>query len=476
MPFRPGFRRLFRSPSTTTKSINNNNNNNNNKGITSAPSRSKTTKAAKARRVAAKIPPLPPPLPSAFPPESFLPKPFFTQEVLHSSSKPGSKARVTRITTPHGSFLTPSFVAVATNGALKALTIPSARKSKQDLIFCNSYHLLLQPGPEVIKEAGGIHKFMGMREDDGTMKPIITDSGGFQVFSLKYGTVYEDLKTDNRSGSFNSDLDPKISQKGTQKVTEEGVIFTSYRDGAKVLLTPESTILAQKDYGSDIIIPLDELPSYDTSLEDLRKSVDLTHRWEGRSLIEHYKNVKNQAIYGVVHGGVSKEIRSQSLEYLSGLPFDGFAVGGSLGGNREEMKEMLEYVMGEYRVIEETKFGRSKPVHLLGIADESSILQTVSLGIDTYDSCFPTRLARHGTLLTRSGKLHIKSSKHSKSYGIPIDEECECETCKRYDRAYLNHLLKAKEPVFYELATQHNLRYMNDLMEGIREKIMNDEI
>jgi len=341
---------------------------------------------------------------------------------------------------------------------------------------------------------------MGMREDDGTMKPIITDSGGFQVFSLKYGTVYEDLKTDNRSGSFNSDLDPKISQKGTQKgtqkgelkraaqkkiptrrtnpvkVTEEGVIFTSYRDGAKVLLTPESTILAQKDYGSDIIIPLDELPSYDTSLEDLRKSVDLTHRWEGRSLIEHYKNVKNQAIYGVVHGGVSKEIRSQSLDYLSGLPFDGFAVGGSLGGNREEMKEMLEYVMGEYRVIEETKFGRSKPVHLLGIADESSILQTVSLGIDTYDSCFPTRLARHGTLLTRSGKLHIKSSKHSKSYGIPIDEECECETCKRYDRAYLNHLLKAKEPVFYELATQHNLRYMNDLMEGIREKIMNDEI
>ncbi|GMH83160.1 hypothetical protein TL16_g09505, partial [Triparma laevis f. inornata] len=417
----------------------------------------------------------PPPKPSYFDKSTFSEKPFFKQELLHQSTKPGSSARITKITTPHGSFLTPSFVAVATNGALKGLTIKGARESNQDLIFCNSYHLLLQPGPEIIKGAGGLHEFMGMKEEDGTLGPLITDSGGFQVFSLKYGTVYEDLKTKGELKRAvqkqKKPSDPSGRRKNPVKVTEEGVIFTSYRDGKKVLLTPESTIKAQKDYGSDIIIPLDELPSYDTDLEELERSVEMTHRWEGRSLVEHYKNVKDQAIYGVIHGGVDKPLRSKSLKYLTSLPFDGFCIGGSLGGNRAEMVEMLKHVMSEV-----TQFKRIKPLHLLGIADEASISETVSLGIDTYDSCFPTRLARHGTLLTRTGKLHIKSGKHSKSYGVPIDEECGCETCERYDRAYLNHLLKAREPVFYELATRHNLRYMNDYMAGLREKIMNNEI
>lgn len=165
--------------------------------LSPSPSRS-ISKAAKARRELAKIPPPPPPKPSYFDKSTFSEKPFFKQELLHQSTKPGSSARITKITTPHGSFLTPSFVAVATNGALKGLTIKGARESNQDLIFCNSYHLLLQPGPEIIKGAGGLHEFMGMKEEDGTLGPLITDSGGFQVFSLKYGTVYEDLKTENR--------------------------------------------------------------------------------------------------------------------------------------------------------------------------------------------------------------------------------------------------------------------------------------
>eukprot|EP00518_Triparma_eleuthera_P006487 CAMPEP_0182476526 /NCGR_PEP_ID=MMETSP1319-20130603/29248_1 /TAXON_ID=172717 /ORGANISM="Bolidomonas pacifica, Strain RCC208" /LENGTH=428 /DNA_ID=CAMNT_0024677621 /DNA_START=101 /DNA_END=1384 /DNA_ORIENTATION=- len=426
----------------------------------------KTSKAEKKRR--SLPPPEPAPPGSSFPKEAFAQKSFFHQEVLHQSSK--SSARVTRVTTPHGSFLTPSFVAVATNAALKGVSIDAARAANQDLIFCNSYHLLLQPGPEVIEEAGGLHKYMGMKEGS-TMGPLITDSGGFQVFSLKYGTVFEDLKTAKRTdGSFDASLDVSASRgelkraarpaspgpasrggsrrKSSVKVTEEGVVFTSYRDGREVLLTPESTVAAQKAYGSDIIIPLDELPSYDTSREDLVKSVELTHRWEARSLREHLKDVKGQAMYGVVHGGVERDVRKGSLDYLTDLPFDGFCVGGSLGGNREEMLGMLDYVMEEYREIERSKFGRSKPLHLLGIADEASIREAVTLGIDTFDSCYPTRLARHGTLLTREGKLHIKSGKHKKSYGVPIDEKCGCDTCKKYDRAYMNHLYRASEPLF----------------------------
>ena len=206
------------------------------------------------------------------------------------------------------------------------------------------------------------------------------------------------------------------------------------------------------------------------------KSVEMTHRWEARSLGEHLKDVKGQAMYGVVHGGVERDVRKSSLDYLTSLPFDGFCIGGSLGGNRGEMLQMLEYVMEEYREVERTKFKRSKPLHLLGIADEASIREAVTLGIDTFDSCYPTRLARHGTILTREGKLHIKSGKHRQAHGVPLDDECGCETCKNYDRAYLNHLFRASELLFLQLATVHNIHYMNDLMADLREKIMNDEI
>ena len=249
-----------------------------------------------------------------------------------------------RIHTPHGVIDTPSFVAVATNAALKGVSFAQADQANQQLIFCNTYHLLLQPGSDIIKNVGGLHSFTnrgGSDKDENNSKsndrggPYITDSGGFQVFSLAYGSVAEELsskgelkraKNNNRYKNQNQN----ISGKDAVQVTEEGVTFRSYRDGSKFLLTPESTVQAQKDIGADIIIPLDELPPFHISPHKLAESVDRSHRWEARSLKEHLRNVQNQAMYSVIHGGLDKEQRTKSVEYLTSLPFDGYAIGGSL--------------------------------------------------------------------------------------------------------------------------------------------------
>ena len=248
----------------------------------------------------------------------------FKFEILYKSKK--SKARVGRIYTPHGVIDTPNFVGVGTNGTIKSLDNNMVRYLGMQLMFCNTYHLILQPGSKVIKKAGGLHKFINRD------LPIITDSGGFQVFSLLYGSVADELKSRGK----------KRSDKMVLKITEEGALFRSYIDGKKVLLTPESSIEAQKDFGSDIIIPLDELPPYHTDDDSLKRSLDRTHRWEKRSLNHHLKNGKNQAIYSIVHGGVNKELRKESACFLRELEFDGFAIGGSFGRNREEMIEMLK--------------------------------------------------------------------------------------------------------------------------------------
>lgn len=422
-----------------------------------------------------------PPHPSTFPPTSHDPRDFFRFEILHESKK--SLARVGRIHTPHGIIDTPSYVAVATNAALKGVDFRDADETGQQLVFCNTYHLMLQPGTEVVEGAGGLHEFINRRE-----RPLITDSGGFQVFSLAYGSVHEELSTGgelkraskggrgktshaNGGGASTSSASPV-------KVTEEGVVFRSYRDGRKFLLTPESTVQAQKAFGADIIIPLDELPPYHIDPKVLEDSVDRTHRWEARSLNEHLKNIKEQAMYCVIHGGMSRVLRKKSMDYLTSLPFDGYAIGGSLGKNKEDLLELLEWMMPQ---LNENVEGsgvdrRSKPRHLLGIADEPSIIGAVKSGIDTMDSCYPTRLGRHGTLLTRKGKIHIKSGKHSREHGVPIDSECSCSTCQQYDRPYLWHLFKAKEPLFMTLATIHNLQYMNDLMAEQRQLILEDKI
>jgi len=252
------------------------------------------------------------------------------------------------------------------------------------------------------------------------------------------------------------------------KVSEEGVVFRSYRDGRKVLLTPESTVQAQKAYGADIIIPLDELPPYHTSPERLRESVLLSHRWEERSLREHLRDPRQQAMYAVVHGGLDKDLRRHSAEHLSSLPFDGFGIGGSLGSCHEELVDLLNFLV--------PLLPRSKPRHLLGLADERSIAAGIPLGIDTFDSCFPTRIARHGTVLSRKGRFQLSKAENARAFGKPLDDACSCSTCRHYDRAYLHHLKKANEPLLWQLITVHNIQFMNDLMKDYRERIMNDEI
>lgn len=332
---------------------------------------------------------------------------------------------------------------------------------------------MLHPGADTIAEAGGIHKFTN-RQD----RPYITDSGGFQVFSLAYGSVQEELKSKGelkRAGGGKKNTHNGMG-KDAVKVSEDGVIFRSYRDGSKFLLTPESTVEAQKKIGADIIIPLDELPPYHIDRQVLVESVDRSHRWEARSLKTHLNDVQQQAMYCVVHGGVDRELRTKSVNFLTSLPFDGYAIGGSLGNGKEELKELLNWMMPMFDDDTGGIERKGKPRHLLGIADEESIRHAVTRGIDTLDSCYPTRVARHGTVLTKEGPLKMRSGKYSKAFGEKIDESCTCPTCQQYDRAYLWHLFKAHEPLAVTLAAQHNIHYMNEMMQGIREDIMENKI
>lgn len=370
-------------------------------------------------------------------------------EVLHTSKK--SNARVGKIHTPHGVIHTPNFVAVGTNGTLKALDNETVKSIGLELMFCNTYHLLLQPGPKVVKEAGGLHQFI--RRD----MPIITDSGGFQVFSLAYGSVSDELKG---SGI-------KKQQGSVLKISEEGVLFRSYRDGEKVLLTPESSIQVQKDLGADIIIPLDELPPYHIEQKSLEESLARTHRWETRSLYEHLKNPNDQAMYAVIHGGVDPVLRKRSCEYLTSLEFDGFAIGGSFGKTKKQMYEMLTFTLPH--------LPKDAPNHLLGIGDLESLDLCLPLGIDTFDSSYPTRAARHGVLLTKHGNLKASKKENSQAYR-KIESDCQCWTCQNFTLAYLHHLFKAKEIIALTLSSIHNLHFMVQYMKTVREKIYNDLI
>ncbi len=373
----------------------------------------------------------------------------FHFELLHRSKK--SQARVGRIYTPHGIIDTPNFVAVGTNGTLKALDNKMVDEIGLQLMFCNTYHLLLQPGADLIGKAGGLHSFIQRK------LPIITDSGGFQVFSLAYGSVASELKG----------AGIKKGESLVLKINEEGVLFRSYRDGSKLLLSPESSIQAQKQLGADIIIPFDELVPYHISKNSLQESLDRTHRWEVRSLEEHLKDPKDQAMYAVVHGGIDPELRKKSALFLQKHPFDGFAIGGSLGKNKQEMLSMLQNLMPH--------LPSEKPFHLLGIGDEESIDASIPLGLDTFDSSYPTRAARHGLLLKEEGALKLNKSENRTVFE-PIDESCACYTCRNYTKAYLHHLIKAKELTAYSLLTIHNLKYMINKMRKIREAILLDQI
>lgn len=373
----------------------------------------------------------------------------FRFEIIATSKK--TRARVGKIHTPHGVIETPNFVPVGTNASLKAVDSIVAEQLDIQLMFCNTYHLMVHPGTDTVKNAGGLHAFMGRT------KPIITDSGGFQVFSLAYGGVHSELKSSGQKQHGNSVV----------KITEEGVLFQSYRDGNKILLTPESSVQAQKNLGADIIIPFDELPPYHIDRKKLAQSLARTHRWEKRSFDEHVKNKNNQAMYAVIHGGIDRELRTASCSYLTSLDFDGFAIGGSLGKTREEMLELLSYTMPQLPL--------EKPNHLLGIGDLISLKAAIPFGIDTFDSSHPTRCARHGLLLTASGNKKILHSCYKQMFR-PIDETCTCPVCAHYTLAYIHHLFKAHEMTGYTLASIHNLHFMMQLMKHYREQILEGKL
>jgi queuine tRNA-ribosyltransferase len=310
---------------------------------------------------------------------------------------------------------------------------------------------MLHPGADIVEQAGGIHQFSKRNA------PMITDSGGFQVFSLAYGSVADEIKSKGAKKHGNSVL----------KISEEGVLFRSYRDGSPISLTPESSVIAQKKIGADIIIPLDELPPYHMGESALKKALARTHRWEKRSLDTHLKDPRQQAMYAVCHGGVRQDLRKESARFMDALPFDGFGIGGSLGKDLNELKQVLEYTT--------PYLDPNRPRHLLGIGDLPSIDATIQYGVDTYDSSYPTKAARHAVALTKNGPVRLRRTAYKADFS-PIEEGCMCMTCQNYTKAWLHHLFKSHEVAAHTLTTIHNLAYMMRHMEFIRQAILKGSV
>ena len=375
--------------------------------------------------------------------------PGFGFEVL--AEDPGSCARVGRIDTPHGSLRTPAFIFCATKATVKAASVDDLEAANVDIILANTYHMLIQPGPDVVERMGGLHKFMGW---DG---PMLTDSGGFQIFSLGQGTEADEIKS---SGA-------RKQTKLLQKLTEEGAIFRSPRDGSYHTLSPESSIQIQRKLGADLIVVLDECTPYHVDQAYTENSLALTKRWADRSLAEFERSHDGrQALYGVVQGGIYEALRRESAEFVSSRPFFGHAVGGCLGAQADQMYDVVRYSMEPLR--------RDRPVHLLGIGAIRDIWEGVEMGIDTFDCVTPTRIARHGWALSREAPAFRRNLRNAKfrEDDAPLDEDCDCIACRRYSRAYIHHLLKANEILGLHLLTVHNIRYMTRLLATVRSAIL----
>ncbi|PRP75614.1 hypothetical protein PROFUN_07980 [Planoprotostelium fungivorum] len=387
--------------------------------------------------------------------------------VTHLWLSSQSAARVGRIHTPHGVMDTPGFVPVATSGTVKGCDNLRLMEAGSQLIFCNTYHFLVHPGPKVVEDAGGLHKFINYKTG-----PIITDSGGFQIFSMSARKITNELK-----GKIPSKYECEIqthrylfdesNSASLISLNEKGATFRSYYDGELITLTPESSVMAQKQLGSDIIIPLDILPSIDN--QDMMATFHRTHRWQERSLQTHKADPRGQAMYSVIHGGMDISLRNKSMDTLFEMPFDGHAVGGSIGSNRTESFDLLKAIMPRLT-------STHKPVHLLGVGDTQSIGSMIGFGIDTFDSSYPTKIARTGRLLSEGGTIDISRSEFKSSHDEPIDRTCGCVACKNHSRAFLHHLNRMSELSFYTLATAHNVWKMNDYMRSLREKITRNEL
>ena len=341
-------------------------------------------------------------------------------------------ARLGTLETNYGTVETPMFMPVGTRATVKMLTPEELKEAGSGIILANTYHLWLRPGPDLIEKAGGLHKFMNYNG------PILTDSGGFQVFSL---------------------ADPK-------DITEEGVHFKSHIDGSKLFLTPEKSIEIQNKLDSDIAMSFDECPPYPVTYDYMKKSVERTLRWAERGKKVH-KN-KNQSLFGIVQGGEFKELRKWSAIETAKLDFDGYSIGGtSVGEDKETMLKMIEYST--------PYMPEDKVRYLMGVGEPLDIIDGVIRGIDIFDCVLPTRIARHGNAFTRHGKINLKNAKYREDFS-KIDENCDCYTCKNYTKAYIRHLVTVDEALGGRLLSIHNIRFLIKLTEEIREAIKNDRL
>ena len=359
-------------------------------------------------------------------------KPAITYELLHVCKQTGARRGV--IHTPHGDIQTPIFMPVGTQATVKSLTPEELEEEiKAQIILSNTYHLYLRPGDELVKEAGGLHKFMNWN------KPILTDCGGFQVFSLSE----------------------------FRKIKEEGVEFRSHLDGSKHFLSPEKVIQIEENLGADIIMSFDECCPYPSTYEYAKKSMERTTRWAIRCK-EAQKNTDKQGLFGIIQGGFYEDLREKSLEDLVKLDFPGYAIGGiSVGEPKEEFLRILRHTA--------PLMPENKPRYLMGVGSPDYLIEAAVSGIDMCDCVLPTRIARHGTAMTWNGKVVVRNAAYQKDFS-PLDEECDCYTCRNYTKAYIRHLLNTKEILGVRLLSIHNLRFLTKLMERVRIEIENDNL
>ncbi|MDD3874321.1 MAG: tRNA guanosine(34) transglycosylase Tgt [Eubacteriales bacterium] len=352
-----------------------------------------------------------------------------TYELLKKDLK--TKARRGKIYTPHGIIETPVFMPVGTGGTVKAMRPEEVKELGAKIILSNTYHLYLRPGHEIVREGGGLHQFMNW---DGA---ILTDSGGFQVFSL-------------------GDL---------RKITEEGVTFRSHIDGSTHIFTPEKSIEVQNALGSDIIMAFDECAPYPADKAYVKQSMERTSRWLGRCKMAH-QNTENQSLFGIMQGGMYKDLRYQSAAEIVEMDLPGYAIGGlSVGEPKEVMYEVMDYCV-DY-------LPQNKPRYLMGVGSPDCLFEGVERGIDMFDCVLPTRIARNGMAMTSQGRITIKNAVHERDF-TTLDPECDCYTCRNYSRAYLRHLFKANEILSAMLLSNHNLYFLVNLMQNIRKAIEED--
>jgi len=376
--------------------------------------------------------------------------------ILKRSKK--SKARLGIIETEHGVIETPCLVPVATQAVIKTLTSEEVEETKSQILICNTFHLHLRPGEEIIGKSGGLHQFMNWK------KPLMTDSGGFQVFSFGFGKDFGmgKILKNNHSTKL---LIPKI-EAGQQpkflKITEKGVFFSSPLDGKKLFLGPRESIEIQEKLGADIIFAFDECTSPIADYEYTKKSLERTHKWAIECLKAKSSKLKAQSLFGIVQGGKFKDLRKESAKFFSSLPFDGFGIGGEFGDDKRIMIQMLNWVIPE--------LPERKPCHLLGIGYLEDIPKIIKAGVDTFDCIVPTHYGRRGIAFTSAGKLDLKKYNFLKEKE-PLDKKCSCFVCQNYKRNYISHLLRANEITALKLLTFHNLFFFNNFVEKIREKI-----